>query len=1015
MSRVPKARFVACDTDGARCWGVKPLQTCGAIRAVLERRWWADVSDLERPSQLGLDRVRPTTSRDRWSALAGPSVLGRSVLLTPGVEVPSPWADAEHIALDEASLKSPNTLRAVRHAYLTRTPTVYEVAPGLKVPDRGVDRREVWAIAPNLDFVAEATLRLARANAVDARDVTSPSWPLIALALAAGASPATHHHADVIVRDDTLAWCDGGPVHLWGVDDARFGGAVVIPRVALTRGLLTPIAAHKPTAVLARDQLAAVTDPSTRARVIAPAGSGKTRVLTERARHVLNAGVPSEALLLVAFNKRAQGEMRERTGEHPRLQIQTLNALALSIVNGTNGFLSRGVRRRHASERDVRDIIATYVKLPRRANTDPAVAWIDALSEVRLGLRSPQSVEDEYQGDLEGFAAFFPQFRQHLATHQQADFDEQVYLALETLLREPEVRLAAERRAEILLVDEFQDLTPAHMLLLRLLAGPSLSIFAVGDDDQTIYGFSGATPEWLVRFEDHVPDAVHHALEVNYRCPAPVVEAAANLLSHNTVRVAKQIRPGPTSVRTPDSYAVAVVDDQVEHVKHAVRQLLDVGTSPTQIAVLSRVNANLVPVQVSLLDAGIGVNVRDGGEFLRSSGVQAALAWLRLAVRPDRLVGTDVMLAAHRPGRGIQPRAREWMAEQTSIEALKQLAGRLDERTAKKIVEFVGDLELVAEFSKRATTSALLEFIRGDIGLERSLATLDHAHQGRNQALNSDGLRSLVLLGRQHANPSTFDSWLRGMLEVPSDEYGVVLATVHKVKGLEWPHVIVYDASASVFPHRLSNDLEEERRVFHVAITRCISSLTITAARGEPSQFLDELAAPFDASKGPTQDLSDRDSRKGATVFAPITAEVGQRFTWGGYDFEIRSVELDGVTVATGSTRPTQLPFGWTVVVNGRSRTLVAPGSATNSQAPGAAVDADLYTALKSWRMEQARADKVPAYVIFNDKTLDELCRVQPCTIRDLLLIGGIGPAKADRYGDQIVAIIVEGVTKTTT
>ncbi|MHB8335597.1 MAG: ATP-dependent DNA helicase UvrD2 [Acidimicrobiales bacterium] len=973
------------------------------------------MSDVERRPQPGVDRVRPTTSRDRWSTLAGPAVLGRSVLLTPGVEVPAPWAGAERITLDEESLNSTSTLRTVRHAYLTRTPMVYEVATGLRVPDRGVDRREVWAIAPNLDFVAEATLRLARANAVDARDVATPTWPLIALAQAAGALPASQHDADVLVGDDTLAWCDGGPVHLWDLDDAQLGGAMVIPRVALTRGLLTPIAAHPPAASLAPDQLAAVVDPTTRARVIAPAGSGKTRVLTERARHVLNAGVPSDALLLVAFNKRAQGEMRERTSDHPRLQIQTLNALALSIVNGTNGFFSRGVRRQHASERDVRDIIATYVKLPRRANTDPAVAWIDALSEVRLGLRPPQSVEDEYQGDLEGFADFFPQFRQHLATHQLADFDEQVYLALETLLREPEVRLAAERRAEILLVDEFQDLTPAHMLLLRLLAGPSLSIFAVGDDDQTIYGFSGATPEWLVRFEDHVPDAVQHALEVNYRCPAPVVEATTNLLSHNTVRVAKQIRPGPTSVRTPDSYSVAVVDDQVEHVRNTVRRLLDVGTPPSQIAVLSRVNANLVPVQVSLLGAGIAVNVRDGGEFLRSSGVQAALAWLRLAVQPDRLVGTDVMFAAHRPGRGIQPRAREWMGEQSSIDGLRQLARRLDERTAKKIDEFVRDLELVAKFSKRATTSALIEFIRGDIGLERSLATLDHAHMGRNQALNSDGLRSLVALGRQHTNPSTFDSWLRGMLEVPSDESGVVLATVHKVKGLEWPHVIVYDASATVFPHRLSDDLEEERRVFHVAITRCISSLTITAASGEPSPFLDELAVPFDATKGPRHDTGNQGPSESGSVFSPIIAEIGQRFTWGGYDFEIRSIEPDGVTVATGSTRPTQIPFGWTVVVNGRSRTLVAPGRVKSSSSAGSAVDANLYTALKSWRMEQARADKVPAYVIFNDKTLEELCRVQPGSIRELLLISGIGPAKADRYGDQIVAVIVEGVAKATT
>ena len=212
-----------------------------------------------------------------------------------------------------------------------------------------------------------------------------------------------------------------------GEGDERFGDAVVVPRIALTRGLLTPVAAQTPTAALAPDQLAAVADPSTRARIIAPAGSGKTRVLTERARHVLDSGVPADSLLLVAFNKRAQEEMRERTSDHPKLQIQTLNALALSILNGTNGFVESGTRVQTINERDVRNIISGYVKFPRKTNTDPFAAWIDALTEVRLGLRSPTLVEDDYQGDLEGFAEFFPQYRQYLADHRQVDFDEQIY------------------------------------------------------------------------------------------------------------------------------------------------------------------------------------------------------------------------------------------------------------------------------------------------------------------------------------------------------------------------------------------------------------------------------------------------------------------------------------------------------------------------------------------------------------------------------------------------------------
>jgi DNA helicase-2/ATP-dependent DNA helicase PcrA len=944
-----------------------------------------------------------------WTGLAGPSALGRSVLLAPGVDAPTPWANSERISLNDISIVSSTTLRVVRRAFLKRLPIVYEIDPTMQEPSGGTDQREVWDIEPNTDLVAEATWRLACSNAVDARDVSHPTWPLAAMATKSGASPATGRAADVVLPDGTFVWCDGGPLQLWEVGDQRLGGVAVLPRAALTRGLLTPVVATSPAAALAPDQLLAVADPSTRARIIAPAGSGKTRVLTERARHVLDSGVPVDSLLLVAFNKRAQQEMRERTSDHPRLQIQTLNALALSVLNGTNGFVSRGTKLQTINERDVRAILSgsEYVKYPRKTNTDPAASWIDALTEVRLGLRSPQSVEDSYRGDLEGFAVFFPHYRRYLVEHNQVDFDEQIYLAIEVLLRDPRVRLAAEQRAEVMLVDEYQDLTPAHMLLLRLLAGPSLSIFGVGDDDQTIYGFSGATPEWLVRFEDHVPEAVHHALEINYRCPAPVITAAFNLLSRNAVRVPKKIRPGPNNVRSADSFAVAMVNDQLQQVTNHVRLLLDAGTKPSEIAVLSRVNALLVPVQVALLEDGVPVNLRDGSDFLKSSGVESALAWLRLAVRPDRMGGADIMLAVRRPGRGISPKAREWMGEQATVEGLARLAGRMDEPTSKKITEFVHDLERITRFAERATTPQLIEFIRTEIGLDRALATLDASHQGRNSASNSDGLRSLIALGRLHADPKTFDDWLWRLLNTPPDENGVVIATVHKVKGLEWPHVIVYDASSTVFPHRLSTDIEEERRVFHVAITRCTTSLVITADAEAPSIFLNELTAPADLPRSIRDEGAASASSQSPVANEPVAAEVGLRFTWGGYDCVVRVVDLNGALVSAGGARIT-VPFGSRVQVNGRARSLSPPSSTKARRVPGpiSEANAGLYNFLKAWRLEQARADKVPAYVVFTNQTLEELANVRPGTVAELLTISGIGPAKVDRYGDQILAII---------
>jgi hypothetical protein len=438
-----------------------------------------------------------------------------------------------------------------------------------------------------------------------------------------------------------------------------------------------------------------------------------------------------------------------------------------------------------------------------------------------------------------------------------------------------------------------------------------------------------------------------------------------------------------------------------------VRSLLDAGTTPPEIAVLSRVNALLIPVQVALLEVGIPVNLSDGGDFLKRAGVESALAWLRLAVRPDRMSGADIVLAVRRPGRGISPRVRGWMGEQGTVEELTRLAGRLDESTSKKITEFVGDIERIIEFAERATTPELIEFIRTEIGLDRALATLDASHQGRNSASHSDGLRSLIALGRQHADPKTFDDWLWRLLHTPPDENGVVIATVHKVKGLEWPHVIVYDASSTIFPHRLSTDIEEERRVFHVAITRCSTSLVITADAKSPSIFLNELTVPAALPRSVRDDYAEPGSSQSPVAKSPVTAEAGLGFTWGGYDCVVRAVDVSGALVSAGESTIT-VPFGSKVRVDGQIRSLT-PQSSTKARrvsGPISEADAGLYNVLKAWRLEQARADKVPAFVVFNDRTLEELSSVRPSTVVELLAVSGIGPAKVDRYGDQILAII---------
>ena len=879
---------------------------------------------------------------DGWG---GPPELARWCVVTPGQAAPDAWGDAERIAVSTAPLRTgaagaDDLADLLASRFAARQRVVIELDTAAEEPVSH-EPSDPWELSATFTFTAERLWHLVWANSVDARDPVTPRWHWaeVAVAIGAGAraAPATDPPVgDILGPDGQPMWCDGGPV----AEPPLGLTAPLVHRTALERGSLTPLRRAECTADLAPDQLAAVVHPGGPARIIAPAGSGKTRVLTERARHLLRGwGVPPSALTLVAFNVRAADEMRERTSDLPGLQVRTLNSLALSIVNG---------RRRVTTidEREVRRILDSLVTFPRKANTDPASAWIDALAMARLALVPPHEVESRFDGEVPGFADVFARYRAILADRGQVDFDEQIVAAITLLLTDAGARQQAQLGARLLLVDEFQDLAPAHLLLLRLLESPDLALFAVGDDDQTIYGHTGATPEWLIDFTRLFPGAGEHPLEVNYRCPASVVQAADLLLSHNRRRVPKVIRPSPTRTDTDDGALVIVADDDATAATtRAVTEAIAAGAATQDIAVLTRVNASLAAAQVSLRHHQVPVRSAVGPSYLERTGVRVALAWLRLALAPDQLRAADITAAVRRPSRGLSPRLVDWMAGCSNRAALSRLAARLnDERDSDKVSAFVADVELLAAKAARGgTTADLLALVRTRIGLDDALAKLDRS-RGDAQSTHTDDIDALWALARLHPEPATFATWLHDELSAPPDPDGVTLATIHKVKGREWPHVVLHDVRDGLIPHRLADDRSEERRVFHVGLTRCSQRVTIVADPDRTSPFLDEL--------------STRASARPAIVSSPTPSRE-------------RSAR-----------------------------------SGAGRGAPSPVNDGPLHQALKAWRLERAKADGVPAYVVFTNVTLDALAERAPTTLDGLNAIPGIGPAKRERYGQAVVDLI---------
>lgn len=930
----------------------------------------------------------------------GPAALGRSVIVAAGAPGPAPWAAAERVVIDAEVLAAPHDAATQLHrAWRSRIPVVIElrVDPGAFRAPRSFEA-PLWELGPGHRDAHEQLHAFVWANAYDARADAEPIWWWARKATRLGASEGGP--ADVVLPDGTPAWIDGGPRAPLPVPLA---GASLVHHESVELGSLRPQPAPAaPSAELAPDQLAAVAHGSGPARIIAPAGSGKTRVLTERYRHLLvDRGYEPGAVVALAYNKRAQQEMAARLPGLPA-RIQTINAWGYALL--TRAW---GRRPEVLDERAQRAIVERLVpSRARRVNTDPIGPYLEGLSLIRLGLRHPEEVEDALD-DVGGLAAAYGPYREELRRRGAIDFDEQVFGAAESLLRDGELRRAVQADHRHLLVDELQDLTPAHVLLVRLAAGPHGEVFAVGDDDQVIYGHSGADPRFLVDFDAYFPGAHHHALEVGYRCPAPVTEAARRLLAYNRRRVPKQIHAGPDVVTEAGSFEVRThaADTGARALVDAVGAWRAEGTAPSDIAVLTRVQSLLLAPHVALAETGVPVDsILDEGVLSRL-GLRAALAYLRIALAPDDVAGADLAEIHRRPSRGLPQWATKWLERCRSVADVRRAAARIDDaKVGTKLDDLASDMDRLARLAASGATSRdLLTAVRDDIGLGSAMTLLDST--GAAAGSHLDDLEALLQVADLHPDAGTFEAWLRRAFHRERADGGVTLATIHRVKGQEWDRVVVFGVTDGILPHRLAEDVEEERRVLHVGITRGRHRVLVLGDRSRRSPLLAELdgsaatdhlaGRPRPAAPAPTASGAARRSREER---ATLPAAAGQGLTvLGGYEGTVAEVGEEGVRLRLDGDGSFFVRYGERVTHEGRPRTLTRPPSPQAEAAAGA---------LRAWRLERSKADGVPAYVVLSDKHLEGIAERMPSTLEALRSCPGIGPAKLDAYGDEILEVL---------
>jgi len=638
-------------------------------------------------------------------------------------------------------------------------------------------------------------------------------------------------------------------------------------------------------------QREAATIPEGPVLVLAGAGSGKTRVIAHRVAWLLEEGADPGAILAVTFTNKAAAEMRERIGALARggskVQVSTFHAFGLWLL--AKEHAAAGLPRRFAVL-DAGDQIA----LVRRSLGEVRVD--DRRFDVRRVLailsRAKNALEDEIapspegRGDDYDLAAreVWPRYREALRAQRAVDFDDLIAGPVALLGRDAAVREKYRDRFRHVLVDEYQDTNPGQLRLLELLCSPGKgrgtrackgrSLCAVGDDDQAIYGWRGAEVRNILRFERHFPGARVVRLEQNYRSTGHILACANAVIGRAAERRPKRLW---TEAGPGEPVRLAALEDEegeARFVAGEIGRLRAEGRSLRDVAVLYRLNAQSGPVEEALREAGLPHVVRGGAAFFDRSEVRDVLAWLKVVAAPHDDV--SVARVVNVPPRGIGDtslaRLGEW-ATAHGVPIFRALSGAarvegLPRGAAERMEEFVA---LVERFRARFRAGPMGTAARAmveELGLAAwARSSVLSAQAGARKVEAIDGvLRSLESYEARERRPS-LDAFLSRLAldsreEEPEESDGVTLMTLHAAKGLEFPVVFLVGCEEDLLPvagiQGEARDLEEERRLAYVGITRAREALWLTRARVRtkrgkpeartPSRFLADL--PADAFVG---------------------------------------------------------------------------------------------------------------------------------------------------------------------
>ena len=602
-----------------------------------------------------------------------------------------------------------------------------------------------------------------------------------------------------------------------------------------------------------REQEEAITHKGGPLMVLAGPGSGKTLVITYRVKWLIeNAGVHPSNILVITFTRAAAEEMKKRFFmfdgmANTPVTFGTFHSIFFMILRYAYRYTAANIIREDVKRRYIKEMTEN-MELEIEDENEFLFGIINEISYVKGEMMSLSYYHSNNCSD-ELFAQIYEGYEKRLREENLIDFDDMLVFCYELLKEREDIRTLWQNKFQHILIDEFQDINKVQYEIIRMLAGKGDHLFIVGDDDQSIYRFRGARPEIMLGFEKDYPEAKKVILNTNYRCSEEIVESAEHLISHNTKRFPKNMQAARGS-KVPITFRnLKDAGEECTDILKGIRFYYKKGISLEDMAVIFRTNTQPRLLVGRLMEYNIPFQMRDVIPNIFDHWIaRNILTYIKLAMgNRDRKLFLQVM---NRPKRYI---SRSMITEpQVDLKKLKQ------QTFGKKwLYEKIDKLEMDLYLLRKMEPYAAIQYIRNGIGYE------DYMNEyAQFRRMNPDDLEEVLNQIQESAKEyHSFEEWfayiesygeeLRKQMEAGRQQKsGVTLTTMHSSKGLEYEVVFVMDINEGVTPHKKAvkeADLEEERRLFYVAVTRAKTYLFLYSVKelyqkdAQISRYIGEL------------------------------------------------------------------------------------------------------------------------------------------------------------------------------